>query len=44
MRRIVTNLAQVAPDAVRQNDDYNIVLAQTKLLDGLDGGIHSAAR
>jgi hypothetical protein len=42
--RDATNLAEIAPDAIRQDDDYNIVLAQTEVLDGLDGGIHGAAR
>lgn len=37
-------LGEIAPDAVRQDNNYDIVLAQTKLLYGLDRGIHGAAR
>lgn len=39
-----TNLAEVAPDAVGQDDNNDVVLTQTKVLDGLDRGVHSTAR
>lgn len=39
---VVNKLAEVAADAVGKDDNNNVVLAQTELLDGLDGGVHGA--